>query len=118
MTWRKHLPSVAARVLRIIALICTLAWMGTFMIRAQQQRHSIPEPITIEAFRLQTLEDRAQLLENSRFEFSSEIAAIRVSIEELTKTQDATRSILIGMCAPLLGLFVEMFIRLFKDRQT
>lgn len=92
-------------------------WMGGSVVRAQQQRHSLipdPNPITIESFRFQSLEDRTTLLETSRFAFAEEMAAIKVSVQELIKTQDATRTLLIGMCPALLGLFAEMCFRLLK----
>lgn len=112
--------SKPARIVRSTMFCAAVVWCGVFMAiaHAQQQRRSEPAGVTIESFRFQSLEDRTALLEASRFDFASQMAAIRVSVEELTKTQDATRSLLIGMCAPLLALCGEMFMRLFARERN
>ena len=110
-----QIPTSALRHVRSAMFCAAVVWCGVFMAiaHAQQRRPVDPAGVTIEAFRFQSLEDRTTLLESSRFEFSAQVAALRVSVEELTKTQDATRSLLVGMCAPLLALCGEMFMRLF-----
>lgn len=107
------------RVIRAVILCFAVTWCGICVAHAQQQRHT-PDPtgLTIESFRFQSLEDRTTLLEGSRFEFASRMAALQVSVDELTNTQDATRSLLVGMCAPLLALCGEMFMRLFARNRN